>query len=76
MARYDVVTTLAAGDQRVTSTRRFSTTVGGVSPASGGRVTVRAVAPMRRGAIRSARFRATSQRAPTRFGPLPRLPRR
>ena len=74
--RYDVVTTPGdrrpAGDEYPPAQRGHRRR----HPASGGRVTVRAVAPMRRGAIRWARFRATGQRAPTRFGPLPRLPRR
>ena len=74
--RYELVTSLATGGQRVTSTRRLSAVVGAIPRASAGRVTVRAVAPMRRGAVHSARFRAVGPRAATRFGPLPRVPRR
>lgn len=47
--RYDVVITLENGDQQITKARRSSATVRGVTPASGGRVSVRAVASMRQG---------------------------
>jgi hypothetical protein len=72
-ARYDVGTTLATGDQRKTSTRRNTLTIKRVTRSSGGRVTVRATASMRKGPARSGRFRATAPRPRTRLGPLPRL---
>lgn len=74
--RYDVVATLTSGAQRTMRTRRSGATIGRVSATSGGRVAVRAVASMRQGAVRTAGFRATARRARTRFGPLPKLPRR
>jgi hypothetical protein len=70
--RYEVLTTLSSGGQRMTSTRRPSATIGSVARWNGGRVTVRAVAPMRQGRVTTARFRATAPRKTTRFGPLPR----
>jgi hypothetical protein len=72
-ARYEIVTTLTSGEQRITRTRRLTATIGAVARASGGQVTVRATAPMRQGRSTTVRFRATAPRAPTRFGPLPRL---
>ena len=69
--RYEIVTTLATGGQRTTSTRRTAVTITHVARDSGGTVTVRAVAPMRQGAGRITRFRATAPPAKTRFGPLP-----
>jgi hypothetical protein len=74
-SRYDVVTTLTNGAQQTIQTRRHSVTIRHVSPASGGRVSVRALASMRQGAARTTRFRATAPRARTRFGRLPRLQR-
>ena len=73
-SRYDIVTTLATGRQRTSRTRRNLIAIHGVSRTSGGRVSVRAVASMRRGALRSVRFRATARRAPS-LGPLLRLRR-
>ncbi len=69
--RYEIVTTLATGGQRTTSTRRTAATITHIARDSGGTVTVRAVAPMRQGAGRITRFRATAPPAKTRFGPLP-----
>jgi len=69
--RYEIVTTLATGGQRTTSTRRTAVTITHIARDSGGTVTVRAVAPMRQGAGRTTRFRATAPPAKTRFGPLP-----
>ena len=69
--RYEIVTTLATGGQRTTSTRRTAVTITRVARDSGGTVTVRAVAPMREGAGRTTRFRATAPPAKTRFGRLP-----
>jgi len=73
---YTVLTTLATGAQRATTTRRNSATIRPVTPTSGGLVAVRAVASMRQGSVRTARFKATAPPAPTRFGPLPRLKKR
>ncbi|MEA2422324.1 MAG: hypothetical protein QOF55_1423, partial [Thermoleophilaceae bacterium] len=70
---YDIVSTLTTGDQQTIQSPRHSVTIRHVAPASGGRVSVRAVAPMRRGAARSTHFRAIAPRPRTRFGPLPRL---
>lgn len=70
--RYEVITTLASGPQRRLSTRRVTTTIAAVTRGSGGRVTVRAVASMQQGSLRTARFRAVGPRAKTRLGPLPR----
>ena len=72
-ARYEVVTTLASGEQRITRTRRASVTISRVARASGGKVTVRAIDSLRQGRPASVRFRATARRASTRFGPLPRV---
>jgi hypothetical protein len=71
--RYEIVTTLASGGQRITRTRRTAATISRVARDSGGTVTVRAVAPMRQGQATTARFRAGGPPSPTRFGPLPRL---
>lgn len=73
-SRYDVVTTLATGRQRTTRTRHTAIAIRGVARVSGGRVSVRAAASMRRSALRSARFRATARR-PRTLGPLLRLRR-
>jgi hypothetical protein len=69
--RYELVVTLANGAQRITSTRRPRARLNAVTRASGGRVTVRAIAPMRQSQATAVRFRATAPRAATRFGPLP-----
>lgn len=73
---YTVLTTLATGAQRAKTTRRNSATIRPVTPTSRGLVAVRAVASMRQGSVRTARFKATAPPAPTRFGPLPRLKKR
>jgi streptogramin lyase len=73
--RYEIVTTLTSGVQRIARTRRASATISPVARASGGRVTVRAIAPMRQGRATAAPFRASGPRTSTRFGPLPRLKR-
>ena len=67
--RYELVTTLASGGQRVTRTRRTAVTLRSIARHSGGTVTVRAVAPMREGTARTDRFRAPAKTR-TRFGPL------
>jgi virginiamycin B lyase len=72
-ARYEIVTTLAGGGQRVTSTRRPTATIRSVARSSGGRVTVRAIAPLREGRAAGARFRASAPRKSTRFRPLPKF---
>jgi hypothetical protein len=72
-ASYELVTTLASGEQRITSTRRPTATISPVTRSSGGRVTIRAVAPMRDGRATAARFAATAPREATRFGPLAKL---
>jgi hypothetical protein len=72
-ASYELVTTLASGEQRITSTRRPTATISPVTRSSGGRVTIRAVAPMREGRATAARFAATAPRKATRFGPLAKL---
>ena len=66
--RYELVTTLASGGQRVTRTRRTAVTLRSIARDSVGTVAVRAVAPMRE-AARTDRFRATDKTR-TRFGPL------
>jgi len=73
--RYEVIATAASGEQRTARTARRAATIRGLPTGSGGRVTVRATATLRQGAGRTAVFRATTRRAPTRFGPLPK-PRR
>jgi streptogramin lyase len=73
--RYEIVTTLTSGVQRITRTRRHTATISPIARASGGKVTVRAIAPMRQGHAAAARFRANAPRSSTRFGPLPRLKR-
>ncbi len=74
-ARYELVTTLNSGGQRITRTRRPAATITRVARSSGGRVSVRAIAPMREGRAAAARFRATAPRTSPRFGPLPKLKR-
>jgi hypothetical protein len=73
--RYEIVTTLSSGVQRITRTRGATATISPVARASGGRVTVRAIAALRQGRATAARFRATAPRKSTRFGALPRLKR-
>ena len=58
--RYEVITTLAGGGQRITRTRRPSVTLSGVAASSAGEVRVSAVAPMRQSTSASASFRATA----------------
>ena len=72
---YDVVTTLASGDQRKTRTRRNSITIARVLRSTGGTVAVRPTATLRDGAARSARFRATARHVLKRFEPLLRFGR-
>ena len=73
--RYEVVATAASGEQRATTTARRTATLKNVPTGSGGRVAVRAIARLRTGPNRTAVFRATTARAPTRYGPLPKLRR-
>ncbi len=72
---YDVVVTAASGEQRRRHTAAAAITLIGVPRSSGGTVVVRGTAPLRRGALRTARFRPNGRRAPTRFAPLPKLRR-
>lgn len=72
--RYQVVTDLRNGTQRLTTTRRRRTTLRRIARSDGGRVRVRAVANMREGKPRAARFRALVQ-AKTRLARLPDPPR-
>ena len=69
--RYEVVTTSGSAGQRITRARGAHATLRNVAPTSAGRVSVRAVAPMRQGSPTSARFGAT-KRPKTRFSRLPR----
>jgi hypothetical protein len=55
-ATYEVVTTTTGAGQRTRRTRGRSLTLRGLSKSSSGRVTVRAVAPLRQGAPAGARF--------------------
>jgi hypothetical protein len=73
--RYELLTTLTSGEQRITRTPRHAATITRVTRSSGGRVTVRAIAPMRQGRTTAARFRATAPRTTPRFRPLPKLKR-
>jgi hypothetical protein len=68
--RYEVVTTLADGAQRITRTRRPSVTLARVPASSSGEVRVSAIAPMRERNAATARFRATAQRKAPRFKQL------
>ncbi len=74
-ARYEVVATAASGEQRSTRTAKRTITLKGLPTGSGGQVAVRASASLRQGPRTTAVFRATTRRAPTRFGPLPKLRR-
>lgn len=74
-ARYEVVATAASGEQRRTRTAKRTITLKGLPTGSGGQVAVRASASLRQGPRTTAVFRATTRRAPTRFGPLPKLRR-
>jgi len=71
-----VVVTAASGEQRRRHTAAATVALAGIPRSSGGTVVVRGTAPLRQGALRTARFRAGAPRPPTRFGPLPRLRRR
>jgi hypothetical protein len=71
--RYELVTTSLSG-QRVSRARGAGATLRRIPLTSAGRVSVRAVAPMRQGAPASARYPAT-RRLRTRFGALPRASR-
>jgi len=68
---YELVATSPSAGQRMVRTRGARTTLRGVALTSAGSVSVRAVAPMRTGAVTAARFGATRPLS-TRFGPLPR----
>ena len=72
--RYELVTTSPSAGQRVARARGAGATLRRVPLTSAGRVSVRAVAPMRHGAPASAPFRAT-RHLRTRFGTLPRASR-
>jgi len=73
-ARYEVVTNLRSGTQRLTKTRRTRVTLRRIRRSDGGRVRVRAMAELKQGKPRAARFRAL-ERARTRVEPLPRVRR-
>lgn len=70
-ARYQVVATPSGGAQRVRTTRARTATLKGIAASSGGRVSVRAIAPLRQGRPASAPF-ARSAKRKTRLGPLAR----
>ena len=70
---YDVVVTAASGEQRRKHTTAAAVVLAGITRSSAGTVAVRATAPQRQGDPRTAPFRPNAARAPTRFGPLPRL---
>jgi hypothetical protein len=72
--RYEVVTDFRSGRQRLTKTRRRSTTLRRIRRSDGGRVRVRALADMRQGRPSSARFRAL-ERAKAPLDELPKRPR-
>ena len=60
---FDVVTTLASGEQRKARTRKNKITIARVPTSSPGRVAVRATGPQREGRVPApARFRATTPR--------------
>ena len=73
-ARYEVVATTAAGQQRVVRTRARRAALVGLPRWTGGRVTVRAVAGLRTSPTTGASFRRL-ERPRTRFRPLPRARR-
>ena len=73
-AGYDVAMSSTGDPQRRVHVRGTSLTVGGITRSSAGRVTVRAVAPLRASAAAVARFRATGRPA-VRFARLPGAPR-
>ena len=68
---YEVVTTPTGGAQKLVRARGHRLTIRGVSKSSSGHVSVRGVAPLRRGPAASTRFRATAKRV-SRFEALPR----
>ncbi|WCB91462.1 hypothetical protein DSM104299_00133 [Baekduia alba] len=67
--RYELVTTLGDGTQRLVRTGARRATVRGVARTLGGTVRVRAADAVRQGPSRTARFRGHGT-AKTRFGPL------
>src|SRR5262249_60436708 len=67
---YDVIATLGIGGQRTLHTHRRSAVVRGVPRWSAGRVTVRALAPLRAGPAGRGRFAANGPRPKTRLRPL------
>ena len=73
-ARYEVVTNLRSGTQRLAKTGRTRVAVRGIRRSDGGRVRVRAMAELKQGKPRAAPFRAL-ERARTRVEPLPRVRR-
>ena len=74
--RYEIVTTLTSGGQRITRTRRTAVTITRARPRQRRPVTVRAIAPMRTDGQPPPAVRATGKRTWPRFGPLPKLKRR
>jgi hypothetical protein len=72
--RYEVVTNLRNGTQRLSKTRRTRVTLRRIRRSDGGRVRVRAMAELKQGKPRAARFRAL-ERVRTRVEPLPRVRR-
>ena len=73
-SRYEVVASLAIGGQHRVVTTGRSALLRGIARWSAGRVAVRALAPMRSGARRTARFRADGPRPKTRLRALPASP--
>ncbi|HVE67374.1 MAG TPA: hypothetical protein VNB64_02210 [Solirubrobacteraceae bacterium] len=73
-ARYEVAVTFSNGRQRFAATRNRSVVLRGISRGLAGRVTVRAVAPLRQGTPSLTRFRATARRR-TAMRALPRCRR-
>ena len=68
---YELVATSPSASQRMVRTRGARATLRGMALASAGSISVRAVAPMRTGAVTTAMFGATRPLS-TRFGRLPR----
>lgn len=73
---YEITATLDDGTQLTSETSGLSATIRSVAASTGGQIAVRAVATLRQGPPRTVRFRATARRPRTRFGPLPRPPKR
>lgn len=70
-ARYEVVARLVTGGQVSTRTTRRSVVLRGIPRWSGGRVTVRALAPQRTGGTTAATFRSVGPRPKSRLVALP-----